>query len=80
MFPMHMCLMKVTRKSDGASFTMAFDMDYTAEGTFERLDQANPGVYEHEITPLRGSRYYCPETFEQEFAIMDLEKKRNAPR
>ncbi|MNK29841.1 hypothetical protein D3C87_482440 [compost metagenome] len=80
MFPIYMCLMKVTRKSDGETHTMTFDMEYTAQGTFDRLNAANPGVYECEITPMRGSYYYCPELFEQEFAIRDLEKNRNATR
>lgn len=76
MLPTHMASLKVTRKSDGESHTMMFNMDNTAQETFDRVDAANPGEYEFEITILRSSDHHCPEMFELHFAMLDLGKIR----
>lgn len=63
--------MRVTRKSDGVHVEKAFDMDYTATETFRRLDEAYPGVYECELSVLRGAPYVSPEEIEREFVLFD---------
>lgn len=78
MIPSHMATMTVTRISDGVSFTMNFDMEYTAQATFDKLEARYPGTYECDITITRGASHVCPEEFELEFAMIDMQELRNS--